>query len=103
MTAFDKAWRVAKSDDDWHLPRFVSWLASNDKSDEAFASARGGFEIDECHICQGQLEMNALICMSCEDHYSWADGPLSEGFYLRTENCGSENCEHCGDPLEQEV
>ena len=72
--AFRTGWSVVKESDG---PKFVAWASANDESEEAFFNAR------ECHICGGELVMNGLICMSCEDKYEWEDGSLGEGFYLK--------------------
>ena len=58
-------------------------LFQNDSSEEAFEAAleERGLDGSTCLICQEGLEMNGLICMNCEDKYSWADGSQGEGFY----------------------
>ena len=62
---------------------FVPWNSQNDSSEEAFEAAleERGLDGSTCLICQEGLEMNGLICMNCEDKYSWADGSQGEGFY----------------------
>tara|TARA_R110001592_G_scaffold231408_2_gene488545 strand:+ start:309 stop:560 length:252 start_codon:yes stop_codon:yes gene_type:complete len=65
---------------------FIPWNSANDKSEEAFWQALDKRSLDgsTCLICQRGLEMNGLICLDCEDKYSWSKGEKGEGFYLNS-------------------
>ena len=80
---------------------FIPWSSKNDESEDAFYAAleERGVADETCLICQEHLDETALVCYNCEDEYSWANGPLGEGFYHDSIGLADERGDSSEQPL----